>query len=229
MSEFDGTQIGPDGKRYNVGSVPSLTRDDVVGQEYHVYGTPGDGKSVQWNNTKQRAEWTSGGGGGGSAVEYGAGFAVIAAYDGPITVPVVESTQIPFAEDIDDSGTLAPFSSIAYGSWDDTIKRLVVSETGVYIVEFYCSCPQTPGGMSAVAVQWGCSSNGGTGPSVADPITEAVGSLPSGDPSTGAIDGTTQFTAILEAGAELFIYFAGSGGDLTLTIDWADICIKRIG
>lgn len=42
-TEFTGTQVGPDGRRYPIGTVPPLSWEELVAQEVRVYGQPQDG------------------------------------------------------------------------------------------------------------------------------------------------------------------------------------------
>lgn len=61
------TQIGADGKRYPIDQLPQLTSADIVGADPRIYGTPGVGKIVKWNATKQHAEWATAPSSGGSS------------------------------------------------------------------------------------------------------------------------------------------------------------------
>lgn len=54
MGQYDGTVIGPDGKRYPIGTAfPPPVHSDI----YRTYGTPVDGQVGAWNAGTQRVEW----------------------------------------------------------------------------------------------------------------------------------------------------------------------------
>lgn len=50
--EFVNTQVGPDGRRYKVGTVPAQDWDDVVARNVRVYGEPEDGDIPLWVDGK---------------------------------------------------------------------------------------------------------------------------------------------------------------------------------
>ena len=59
MSDYDGTQIGADGKRHETGSQELADAQAPKRQHYQVHGTPVDGDTVYYNAAEGRLEFIS--------------------------------------------------------------------------------------------------------------------------------------------------------------------------